>query len=111
MTSLTFAPIPVPLHEDEQGAIRIGNTRVLLDLVIHEFDSGASPEEIVQCYDALDLAHVYAVISYYLHHPEAIKAYLQRRDSEAQAVQKKIEGSQPPRPNLRALLIARAKAK
>ncbi len=111
MPTISFEPIPVPLREDEQGAIRIGNTRVLLDLVIHEFRNGATPEGIVESYDALALPDVYAILSYYLRHPDPIDAYLRRRELEAQEVQMKIEASQPPRPNLRAVLMARAKAK
>jgi uncharacterized protein (DUF433 family) len=110
MATLTFDPIAVPLREDEQGAIRIGDTRVLLDVVIHEFRNGASAEGIVESYDALALADVYTVISYYLQHEDAVHAYLHRRQQDAKAVREMIEASQPPRPNLRAVLIARAKA-
>jgi uncharacterized protein (DUF433 family) len=110
MASLTFEPIAVPLREDEQGAIRIGNTRVLLDVVIHEFRNGATAEGIVESYDALTLADVYAVISYYLQHADAVHDYLHRRQQEAKAVREMIEASQPPRPNLRAALLARARA-
>ncbi len=35
MATMTFEPMTVPLREDDYGAIRVGNTRVLLDLVIH----------------------------------------------------------------------------
>jgi uncharacterized protein (DUF433 family) len=108
---LTFEPIAVPLREDEQGAIRVGDTRVLLDLVIHEFRDGATPEGIVESYDALSLADVYAVISYYLRHVDVVHAYLLRREQEAKAVREMIEAAQPPRPNLRAALLARAKAR
>ena len=107
----TFEPIAVPLREDDHGAIRVGDTRVLLDLVIQEFREGATPEEIVECYDALELTDVYAVISYYLRHPDAIHAYQHRREQEARAVREMIEASQPPRPNLRATLMARARAR
>jgi uncharacterized protein (DUF433 family) len=109
--ALTFEPIAVPLREDEHGAIRVGDTRVLLDLVIHEFRNGASPGEIVESYEALALADVYAVISHYLRHPEPIHAYLDRRAQEARAIREMIEASQPPRPNLRAAILARARAK
>jgi len=110
MATMTFEPIDVPLREDEYGAIRVGNTRMLLDLVIHAFRDGASAEAIVESYDALNLADVYAIISYYLSHPEPIDAYLRRREKEAEAIRAKIEASQPPRPNLRAMLMARARA-
>src|SRR5271157_4333605 len=56
MATMTFEPMAVPLREDEYGAIRVGNTRVLLDLVIHAFRDGASAEGIVESYDALNLA-------------------------------------------------------
>lgn len=111
MTPLTFEPIAVPLRTDEHGAIRVGNTRVLLDLVIHEFQRGASPEGIVDAYDALSLPDVYAVLSYYLRNPGPIDEYLARRDEEAGAIRRKIEAAQPPRPNLRAMLLARLKAR
>ena len=101
MSTVAFEPLAVPLREDDHGAIRVGNTRVLLDLVIQEFREGATPEEIVESYDALELADVYAVISYYLRHPDAIHAYLNRREQEAKAVREMIEASQPPRPTAR----------
>jgi len=44
-------------------------------------------------------------------HPEPIDAYLRRREQEAEAIRAKIEASQPPRPNLRAMLMTRARAK
>jgi uncharacterized protein (DUF433 family) len=111
MAAMNFEPMDVPLREDAHGAIRIGETRVLLDLVVHEFRSGATPEEIVESYGALDLADVYAVIGYCLRHPATIEAYLRRREQEAKAVREMIEASQPPRPNLRATIMARAKAR
>ena len=65
----------------------------------------------VESYDGLNLADVYAIISDYLSHPEPIDAYLRRREKEAEAVRAKIEASRPPRPNLCAILMARARAK
>ncbi len=106
-----FEPIAVPLREDAHGAIRVGETRVLLDLVIQEFRDGATPEEIVESYGALDLGDVYAVLGYYLRHPEEVAAYLRRREEEAREVRRMIEAAQPPRSNLRATIIARARAR
>src|SRR5437899_1232563 len=110
MSVLALNPIVAPLRTDASGAIRIGNTRVLLDLVIHEFQNGATPEGIVESYDALSLPDVYAVLSHYLQNPGPIDEYLRRRETEAETVRRKIEASQPPRPNLRAMLLARMKA-
>jgi uncharacterized protein (DUF433 family) len=110
MATLTFEPLAIPLRMDEHGAIRVGNTRVLVDLVICEFQKGATPEGIVESFDSLALADVYAVLSFYLRNPGPIDEYLRRRDKEAEAIRHKIEASQPPRTNLRATLLARLKA-
>jgi len=40
MATLIPEPVGVPLLEDEHGSIRIGETRVLLEAVIHEFRRG-----------------------------------------------------------------------
>jgi hypothetical protein len=37
-----------PLREDETGAIRVGSSRILLEVVIRAFQDGASPKSIVQ---------------------------------------------------------------
>ncbi len=107
MTSLVIEPLPVPLHEDETGAIRVGNTRVLLELVIRAFQDGATPETIVQRYETLRLTDVYPVISYYLAHKQEVGEYLRQREEQAAEIRRKIEATQPSRPNLRAELLAR----
>lgn len=111
LIQLSFAPIEVPLRIDPHGAIRVGGTRVLLDVVLHEFDSGATPEEIVDCYEGLDLADVYSVLGYCLRNRAAINDYLRRREVEADALCQTIEASQSSRPNLRARLVARQRSK
>src|SRR4051812_104497 len=71
---------PVPLRTDESGTVRVGRTRVLLDLVVQAYEAGASPEEIVDSYSTLQLADVYAIIAYYLHHRGEVGAYLAERE-------------------------------
>lgn len=100
----------VPLRVDETGTVRIGKTRLLLELVIDAFRDGATPEEMAQMYDILDLADAYAVIGYYLRHRDEVDAYLSERQREAIELRKKIEASQRHLPDIRArLLAARAK--
>jgi uncharacterized protein (DUF433 family) len=110
VTELEPPTITVPLRRDAAGAIRVGKTRVLLELVIRAFDEGKTPEAIVQSYDTLSLADVYAVIGYYLAYPAPIDEYLRERETAAEATRRKIEASQPARPNLREILLTRAKA-
>jgi uncharacterized protein (DUF433 family) len=104
---LTFRTDPVPLRTDEHGVIRVGNSQVLLDIVIREFNNGSDPEGIVHGYPTLDLADVYAVITYYLRHPKEVDEYLQTRREEGERLRKEIEAKQPGRAELRAKLLAR----
>ena len=87
--------LTVPIREDAAGALRVGDSRVLLDLVIRAFQDGATPETIVQRYSTLTLPDVYAVIAYYLRHREEVRAYLKRRAEEADALRAKIEAERP----------------
>jgi uncharacterized protein (DUF433 family) len=98
---------PVPLRSDEKGVIRVGESRVLYALLIHAFDDGATPEEIVRMYDTLKLADVYAAVAYYLNHRQEVQAYLAERDMEAAKIRAMIEANQPPREEIRARLEAR----
>jgi uncharacterized protein (DUF433 family) len=103
-------PIPaidVPLFDDGQGGLRITGTRVLLERIVHAFEDGATPEGIVQSYDTLHLADVYAVVTWYLRHKTAVEDYLRQRAVEAEAIRRKIEAKQPDRADLRARLMAR----
>ena len=82
---------PVPLEADVDGVLRIGGTRVTLDVVVDAFNEGASAEEIVYQYPSLSLADVYAVIAYYLQRRATVEAYLDRRRAQATATQKQNE--------------------
>jgi uncharacterized protein (DUF433 family) len=112
MTVLEQSPLTlsVPLREEPAGVLRVGNSRVLLELVIRAYQRGASPQEIVRMYDSLALGDVFAVIAYYLAHPAEIDEYLRKCGEEAEAVRREIEASQPRAPNKEELL-ARAKVK
>jgi uncharacterized protein (DUF433 family) len=84
----------VPLRMDQSGSIRVGSTRVLLDLVISAHNAGATPEQIVESYPTLDLADVYDVIAYYLRHRAEIDQYIGQRAVEAEELRKEIEANQ-----------------
>jgi uncharacterized protein (DUF433 family) len=84
-----------PLRVDEGGVVRVGKSRVSLDLVIEQYESGMMPEEMVRAYDTLVLADVHAVIAYYLRHRDEARVYLKRRAEEAEALRAKIEMERP----------------
>jgi uncharacterized protein (DUF433 family) len=83
-----------PLRQDASGVLRVGQSRVLLELVIRAFQDGATAEAIVQRYPTTTLADIYAVIAYYLRHRQAIEAYLEAREQQAGTVRQQIEGRQ-----------------
>ena len=84
-----------PLRVDEGGAVRVGNSRISLDLVVEQYENGMTPEDMVRAYDTLVLADVYAAISYYLRHRNEVRTYLKGREEEAQALRAKIETERP----------------
>ena len=94
-TNVVIQTDPVPLRVDEDGVLRIADTRLALDHVIDAYLDGATPEGIVEDYDFLRLADVYAVIAYYLRHRDEVRAYLKRRAEEAESFQAKIEAECP----------------
>jgi len=104
------ADVP-PLTEDADGALRIGASRVLLEIVIRAFQDGATPETIVQRYPTATLADVYAVISYYLRHKSEIEQYLVGRERQAQEMQQEIRMQQGDVRELRERLEARRQGK
>jgi uncharacterized protein (DUF433 family) len=97
---------------DEGGAVRVGNSRISLDLVVEQYENGMTPEDMVRAYDALVLADVHAVIAYYLRHRDEVRGYLKRRAEEAEALRVKIEAERPrvSREELLARRSARDKA-
>src|SRR5438128_12022502 len=108
-------PLPAerpPLRLDEGGAVRVGNGRISLDLIVEQYENGMTPEDMVRAYDTLVLAEIYAVIAYYLQNRDAVRAYLSRRKAEAEALRARIEAERPhvSRDELLARQSAREKA-
>ena len=99
-----------PIAEDASGALRIGSSRVLLELVVRAFQDGATPETIVQRYSTLELADVYAVLAYYLRHPNEVEEYLAQREQKAEQVRQRIESQQGDLSEIRARLLTRRRA-
>ena len=63
--SIAFQTDPIPLKMDDDGGIRVGGTRVTLDILIAEHQLGSTPEQIAAAYDTVPLPDVYAAIGYF----------------------------------------------
>jgi uncharacterized protein (DUF433 family) len=95
-----------PLEANQDGVILVGKTRVTLDTVVAVFQQGATAEEIVYRYPSLNLADVYATISFYLKHQSEVEAYLQQRRQQAQEIRQINQARFDPQ-GLRDRLLAR----
>src|SRR2546421_9244151 len=102
--------LTLPFRLTEDGTIRIGDSRVSLDSVVHHYKLGASAEQIAQKFPALDLADIYAAISYYLSNEQSVERYLASQESKGDSIQTHIESDPQYQRNsakLREQLIAR----
>lgn len=104
--TLDVAPEPMPLLAGRDGVVRVGGTRVTLDTVVAAFDGGASAEEIAQQYPSVDLADIYAVITFYLRHRGEVADYLRARERVATQVRVDNEARFDPA-GIRDRLLAR----
>src|SRR5438552_9712537 len=84
-----------PVRVDEGGAIRVGNSRITLDLVVEQYENGMTPEDIVRAYDTLELADVHGAVAYYLRHRDEVRAFMARRQEQADALRGAIEAKRP----------------
>lgn len=100
---------PLPFRLEEGGVVRIGSSRITLDLIVEQYENGMSPEDMVLAYDTLVLADVHAAVAYYLRHRSDVAAYLMRRKEEAAALRAQIESQRSP--ITRDELIARRTAR
>ena len=81
----------VPLVADEEGVLHVAGTRVTLECVAEMFEGGASPEEIADEYDSLELADVYAVVTYFLRSPSEVKTYLSEQTEISTSAAKRAD--------------------
>jgi len=100
-------PEAPPLYQDSSGALRVGSSRVLVELVIRAFQDGATPETIVQHYPTATLPDIYAVVTYYLRHRQEMERYLVERERHGEEVKNRIEKQQGSMSDIRKRLLAR----
>lgn len=107
MSSILEVP-PITLRRDEYDVLRVGQTRVRLDTVITAWKQGDSPEQIAENFDALDLAEIYGVISYYLNHRPEMEKYLEQNQQVGARLRSENEKRSPQSGIRERLLVRRA---
>jgi len=73
----------IPIRLDKYGQYRVGNTNILLDLVVLAYRQGRTPESIIESYPTLSLDDIYFAIGYYIRHRDEIDAYMQQQKTKA----------------------------
>ncbi len=85
----TKQTLPLTLWED--GTIRITNSRVTLDVIIHAYLRGEAPEEIHEGFPSLKLRDIYGAIYYYLENKDRVDEYLRDQERLAEETRHFIE--------------------
>lgn len=87
----TPAAIDVPLRTDQNGVIRIGKTRVTLLTIVACHQRGDTPEEIHEGFPTVPLAHIYAVLAYYLANRDEVNTYIRQIEAESERLRQEFE--------------------
>ena len=99
--------LDVPLRTDEQGGIRIGNTRIQLESLVWLIRRGETVEQMMQGYPTLTAADIHAVVAWCLANRDEVDAYMARREREANELQQNIEQALGSNEDLKAKLRER----
>lgn len=83
------------LRRDDDGSIRVGDSRVLLETVLAAFDAGSTPEQIIVSFPTLLLADVYAAITFALRHTQEVAEYRTAHRSAAVRAEERAEAAEP----------------
>ena len=87
----TWIPSHPALRESPPGTMRIGQSRVTLDVMLEGHHEGITAEEIVEQFDTLKIEDVRAVLVYYRENREKVDAYIAQRRREGEELRAIIE--------------------
>lgn len=65
--------------------IRVKGTRVAIEIIIHDYLDGLTPEQIASSYPTVSLEQVFATLTYYLRSKAEVDAYMERGERIAEA--------------------------
>lgn len=82
-----------PLHQDQEGTIRLTSSRVTFDTLVAAFKKGNTAEQIQDSFPSLSLAQIYGAIAWYLNNQSVAEDYLKERHAKAEAICQEIENA------------------
>jgi uncharacterized protein (DUF433 family) len=66
---------------ERDGGYYVAGTRISLDSIVHAFQAGESPDEILRSFPmAGPLVRIYGAITFYLENTEKVEGYLKEQD-------------------------------
>jgi uncharacterized protein (DUF433 family) len=83
--------LTVPFIVTEFGTIRIADSRVSLDSIVHNYKLGATAEQIAYSFPSLKLKDIHLAIAYYLTHRDEVEEYLRQQKTESEALIQQLE--------------------
>ena len=83
--------------DERDGGYYIAGTRIALSSIVHAFQAGESPDEILRSFPlAGPLVKIYGAITFYLENTEKVEAYLKELDHRWEALQREYPKSNDP---------------
>lgn len=103
---LPLDPVPPPLTVWPDGSVRVGGSRVLFAALIELYLAGHSAAALVENFDVLSPADVYACIAYYHRYRPRVEEFLKEYDAAGETIRARFAASQQGLPDIRARILA-----
>ena len=92
MSTIQFNfPDTVPLVQWEDGSVRVQGTRLLLAMIVSQFQQGYTPDKINDSFPSASVTQIKAVIDWYLNNKSAADAYLEEEEAEGERLWLQIQ--------------------
>ena len=86
--------------EERDGGYYIAGTRIALDSIVHAFQVGESPDEILRSFPmAGPLVRIYGAITFYLENKEKVEEHLKAQEQRWDALRRERPKSEDPLTN------------
>jgi len=87
-------PHTVPLVQWENGSVRVQNSRVTLETIVHRMQMGNTAEEINDSFPTVSVTQIKEILAWYFDNKADADQYLQEVEEEGERLRRLIE-SQP----------------